>query len=92
MHGPWCRDDGKDVIKQDGSPWLPPGKTCQQGAMLRCMPPFFAALPSLVVLPKKRINAHVGAASSGYECGAICRDAAVTVASLQTLQLRQEVS
>lgn len=30
--------------------------------------------------------------SSSYECGAICRDAAVTAASLQTLQLHKVLS
>lgn len=47
---------------------------------------------SPAVRQEKRISAHPRAAPFDYECGAICRAAAVTAASLQTPQLRGELS
>ena len=64
----------------------------EQGTMLRCMPPFSAA--STVQLCNLRIESVLILVQllSDYECGAICRDAVVTAASLQTLSLYGELS
>lgn len=52
----------------------------------------FCSSSSPVVRPNRRISAHCQAVPSNYECRAICRDAAVTAAILQSLQLRGELS
>jgi hypothetical protein len=64
----------------------------EQGTMLQCMPPFSAA--STIQLCNLRIESVLILVQllSDYECSAICRDAAVTAASLQTLQLYGELS
>ena len=52
----------------------------------------FCSSSNPAVSPKERISAPPGAVPPGYERGAICRDAAVTAASLQSLQLYGELS
>ena len=52
----------------------------------------FCSSSNPVVPHKERINARPGTVPPGYERGAICRDAAVTAASLQSLQLYRELS